>query len=105
MVNSPALGCHWPSPLRAFLHFDDLVGHEAVGLAMHGRRRFLARGLTETEDLSSPLVVPVTDVVDAVLALHGEILLVSLCGHLGGEPVDLAVHVEVERHRGELLVW
>src|SRR5262249_21026071 len=38
--------------LRAFLHLDDLVSQEAVRLAVHRGRRFLARRLHETEDLA-----------------------------------------------------
>src|SRR5262249_47866658 len=40
------------------------------------------------------------DVTDAVLALHGEILLVSLGRHLGREAIDLVVNVKEERHGG-----
>src|SRR5207249_3072853 len=91
--------------LRAFCHFDDVVRHDAVGFAVHGRRRFLAGGLDETEHLSGALVVPVPDVVHAVLALHGQIFLVGLGSHLGGEAIDLVVDIQVERHGPTLLSY
>src|SRR5262245_64270274 len=86
--------------LLALFHLDDLVGHRAVGLAVHCRRGFLAGSMAETENLARPLVVPVPDITDAVLALHGEILLVSLGRHLGREAIDLVVNVKEERHGG-----
>src|SRR5215467_1332862 len=90
-------------PLGAFLHLDDLVGHCPVGLAVHRGRRFLAGGVDQAEDLACALVVPVPDVVDAVLALYLEVLLVRAGCHLRRQSVDLVVHVEIERHRARLL--
>src|SRR5437899_1012797 len=51
------------------------------------------------------LVVPVPDEVHAVLALHGQIFLVGLGSHLGGEAIDLVVDIQVERHGPTLLSY
>src|SRR5262249_21366573 len=84
-------------------HLNDFVGHRPVGLAMHRGRRFLAGGVDQAEDLAGTLVIPVPDIVDAILTLYLEIFLVCTGCHLGGQSVYLVVHVEIERHRGLLL--
>src|SRR6266850_7904196 len=85
--------------LRPFLHFDDLVGDQAVGLTVHRGGGFLARSLDETEDLARALVVPVAQIADAVLVLDLEILLMRVPQRLSLQSVDLVVHVEIEWHR------
>src|SRR5215470_1014538 len=96
----PALGTAQAASSGAFLHLDDLVGHRPVGLAVHRGRCFLAGGVDQAEDLAGTLVVPVPDIVDAILTLYLEIFLVCTGCHLGGQSVYLVVHVEIERHRG-----
>src|SRR6185503_15443840 len=84
--------------LAPFLHLDDLVGDGAVCLAVDGLRGLLAGSLDEAEDLARSLVVPVLQVVDAVLVLALQVLAVGVGEPLRGQPVDLVVHVEIERH-------
>src|SRR5437899_1012798 len=76
-------------------------------LAVQGKYgvNFIRYWYDETEHLSGALVVPVPDVVHAVLALHGQIFLVGLGIHLGGEAIDLVVDIQVERHGPTLLSY
>jgi hypothetical protein len=57
-----------------------------VGLAVHRRRRFLAGGVDQAEDLAGTLVVPVPDVVDAILALCLGSFLCALAAISGVNP-------------------
>ena len=56
---------------------EDLVGDEAVGLAVHRVGRLGVRRLDEAEDLPGALVDPVAQVADAVRPLGGEVGLVG----------------------------
>src|SRR5262245_45974401 len=69
-----------------------------MGLAMDGGRRFLAGRLHKAEHLPGPLVVPVAEVMNAMLVLDLEVFLVRATERLGLQSVDLVVHIEIERH-------
>src|SRR5690349_13161785 len=62
----------------AFLHLEDLVGDQAVRVAVHGVGGLGVGGLDEAEDLPLGLVDPVAQVADAVGLLGGEVGLVGL---------------------------
>ena len=90
-VPGPGPGCHGvraragrPSPPKrsttampsgAFLDRRDAIGHQAVGLAVHGLGRGRVGRLDQAEHLPGALVEPVLQVVDPVGALHLEVAL------------------------------
>src|SRR5436190_22946533 len=79
------------------LHLVEGVGLEPMCLAMDTGRRLLVRGADEAEDLALGLVDPVLLVVDAVLALDGEI---SLMGprHVFRLHAGDVMHIHVRGH-------
>src|SRR5262245_37949442 len=87
-----------PPSSAAFFYLDDLVGHHAVRLAMHGFSRLLAGRLHEAEDLAGAFVEPVAEILDAVLLMDRQVAAVGIRGDLGRQSVDLVVHVQVKRH-------
>src|SRR5262245_28110377 len=87
-----------PPSSAAFFYLDDLVGHYAVRLAMHGFSRLLAGRLHEAEDLAGAFVEPVAEILDAVFLLDLQVAAVGIRGDLGRQSVDLVVHVQVKRH-------
>ena len=66
----PILG----NPSSALHDRVDLVGHKAVGLAVHGMGGIRAGGIDEAEHLAAFRVDPVADVVDAVASLDLQVL-------------------------------
>ena len=75
--------------LGTFLHLHDLVGHEAVSLAMHSLRSLLIRGLDEAEHLSRLFVEPVLAVGHAALLLDLEVALLGSRHRLRGQVPDV----------------
>jgi hypothetical protein len=87
----------------ALLDLVDLVGDEAVRLAMDAVRGLGVGRLDEAEDPAGLLVDPVALVVDAVLALRLDVLHVRV-GHVRGRDPSLdLVHVHEERHSSLLV--
>src|SRR4051794_2420976 len=76
----------------------DLVGHQAVRLAVHGIRSLGVGRADEAVDGAGLLIDPVLLVVDAVLALHLQVGLVGLRDVDGLDPTLDVVDVHVERH-------
>src|SRR5262249_51524429 len=83
-----------------FLHLDNLIGDESVGLPVNRLCRLFARCLDEAEHLARPLVVPVAQVVHAVLVLNLEVLLMGATERLARQSLDFVVDVKIERHWG-----
>src|SRR5262249_34311844 len=88
----------WSRGSGPFFDLDDLVGQEAVGLAVNGGCRLLAGRLDATEPLARPLVVPVSEIVHPVLVLDAQIGLVGAGDGRARQSIDLLVNVEIKRH-------
>ena len=58
---------------RVALDLDDLAGRQPVRLPVHGLGRGLARRVDEAEHALGVAVVPVAQVVHAVLGLHRDV--------------------------------
>ena len=72
----PPLGFHSLALARrsgALLHLVDLVGEEAVGLAVDRGGRFGVGGVDQAKPSPPVLIEPVSHVLDAVLALNIEV--------------------------------
>ena len=81
-----------------FLHLDQLVGDQAVGFAVDGIGGFAARRFDQAEYLTGDYVEPVAQVLHAMLRLGLQVFLVSPRDGLGGQPFDVLVDVQEERH-------
>ena len=81
----------WPSTSMI------LLGHEPVRLAVHRFGRGLARRVDEAEHALGVAVVPVAQVVDAVLGLDFDVHRVR-AGELLGRDGDAVVAIHVGRH-------
>src|SRR5439155_1238407 len=82
----------------SLLHLDQLVRHQAMGLAMHRAGGFLARRLNQAEGLPGALVEPIVEVLDSELLLNLQVLLMSAFDRLRGQAIDLVMDIHVKRH-------
>src|SRR4029079_2951023 len=94
---------HGAESLLSLLNFVDLVGNEAMRVAVNRVRGFLARRIDEAENLAGLLVDPVAEIADAVPGLLLEILQVRVRNVLCRDASFHVVHVQVERHGRFLL--
>src|SRR6478672_12228228 len=74
-------------------HLEELVGDETVAFLVDANRRVLVRRLDEAEDLSALVVVPVLEVLHAVLLLRLEILLVRSGDGVGRQTGNVIVDI------------
>ena len=92
----------WRPHHYTFLFFHD----EAVSFAMNGNRGLLARRLDQAEHLAGFLVVPVLQVLHAVLVLRVEVTLVRTGDRVLRQARYVVVNVNEQRHPGPLaLKW
>ena len=89
-------------PSRPFLDDVDLVGDQAVRLAVDGVGGLRVRGVDEAEDLPRRLVDPVPEVLDPVSALRGEVGGVRLGDVVDADPALDRVDIHEQRHGGLL---
>src|SRR5256714_8660374 len=87
-----------------FLDLEDLVGHQPVRLAVHGRGRFRRGRVDEAEDPALLLVDPVPQVADVVFPLLLQVGLVCLGDVVHLDAVGDVVYVHVQGHTVSLVV-
>jgi len=84
----------------AFLDFSDLVRDETVRFFMHRCRRFFIRRFDQTKDLARAFVVPIFQIIHAVLSLNRQISLMSAGDRFGRQSLDVIVNVQIEMAGG-----
>ena len=82
----------------ALTHFEDLIGYQAMGLAMNRIRCLCAWRIDETKDLACLLVDPVALVIDTMRTLDFDVLGVGAGDIRGGHPTVHVVHIHIKRH-------
>ena len=69
-----------------------------MGFPMNGDRRLFIWRFNQAKDLAGRLVKPVAQVLDAILLLRLEIGRMGLANRIGGEPLDMGVHIHIQWH-------
>src|SRR6267142_3276479 len=88
-----------PVCLGPFLHLDELIRHQPMGLTMHCIGGFLVGRLDQTERPAGARIEPVLVVRHSVLFLNLHILLVSTLDRFCRQAIDFVMNVHVERHQ------
>jgi hypothetical protein len=91
----------------SLFHFVNLVGNEAVRLAVDALGSLFVRGLDQAEDGAAALVKPVLLIADVIRTLGSQVLLVRLSNPFWRCAVYLLVDVHIKWHLISLqvMIW